>query len=50
MTKLKCPYCQQPIYGGAVTIKGERYYCSHCVVWFKMKNDKLIKAKFVEIT
>jgi len=44
---IRCPYCERLIKAGVVTIKGERYYCSHCVVWFKMKNNKLIKTDFI---
>lgn len=42
---IKCPYCKKPILVGAVTIKGEKYKCIYCNVWF---NNKLEKIEYIK--
>ncbi len=42
-----CPYCGKKITVGAVTIKGNRYKCIYCNVWFTTENGKLKYTKFV---
>lgn len=46
---INCIYCGKLIKVGAVTIKGDRYKCIHCNVWFEIINDKLVKSKFIKI-
>ena len=44
-----CPYCGKIILAGAVTIKGEKYKCIYCKVWFGIKFDKLEKVKYIKL-
>jgi len=46
---IKCPYCKRPFLCGAVTIKGERYYCSYCMLWFKEEDGKFIKDEYIKV-
>ena len=43
---LLCPYCEKPILAGAVTIKGEKYKCTYCKVWF---DNNLIQIPYLNI-
>ena len=47
--KLVCPYCDRLLIIGAVTIKGEKYKCSHCKVWFEEVDNKLVKTDYLKV-
>lgn len=45
----ECPYCQQIFLAGVVTIKGERYKCTHCNCWFKEENERFVQVEYIEV-
>lgn len=49
MSLLICPYCGKPISGGMLTIKGNKYKCIYCNIWFTKKNGKLNYTRYMGI-
>lgn len=46
---MRCPYCNQPIIAGAVSIDGELYRCIYCKKWFRLKDKKLIETIYDKV-